>query len=575
MIRLAKYLKYYKKEAIIGPFFKWMEAVFELIVPLVMARMIDVGVKNGDQDYVLKMGGIMVLLGLFGLGFAMICQYSASKASQGIGTIMRNDLMHHINTLSHGELDSIGTNSLITRLTNDVNQMQVAVAILIRLVVRAPFLVIGATVMAMLLDLKLSIIFLIVAPLVAAVLYIVMSWSIPFYKIRQKMLDKISLITRENLSGIRVIRAFSKQKVEEKRFVEASDDFTNVMIRVGKISAILNPATFVIMNGAIVAILWFGGTRVNSGVLSQGEIIAFVNYMTQISLALVVVANLVVIFTKAAASAARINEIFDLHSSLQEGEVENVEKEAGKPRVEFRDVSFSYNNNGEYELEHIHLSVMPGETVGIIGGTGSGKSTLVNLIPRFYDVSKGEILIDGMAIQRFTFKALRKRMGIVPQRAVLFYGTVRKNMQWAKENASDAEIEKALEIAQAKEFVEKLQNGYDTLIMQGGKNLSGGQKQRLTVARALVGNPDILILDDSSSALDYATDAKLRAALRENCKDMTVFLVSQRANSIMYADKIVVMDDGRIAGIGSHKELLETCEVYREICFSQIKKEEA
>lgn len=575
MLRLARYLKYYKKEAILGPIFKWMEAVFELIVPLVMARIIDVGIKNGDTAYVLKMGGLMVLLGLLGLCFALFCQYSASKASQGIGTIMRNDLFRHINTLTHGELDAIGTNSLVTRITNDVNQMQTAVAMLIRLVVRAPFLVIGATVMAMLLDLKLSLVFLVVAPLVSLVLYLVMSHSVPFYKIRQKKLDKISLITRENLSGVRVIRAFSKQKSEEARFDEASDDLTGIMIRVGKISAVLNPATFLIMNGAIVAILWFGGIRVDKGVLSQGQMIAFVNYMTQISLALVVVANLVVIFTKAAASAARINEIFDLEPSIREGSLPQQAGKTGVPKVEFRNVSFSYTKTGDNALEQVSFCAMPGETIGIIGGTGSGKSTLVNLIPRFYEVSQGEILVDGRNISEYTFDGLRGQMGIVPQRAVLFQGSIKKNLRWGKEDADMEELNRAADIAQAKEFIDKQPEGYETILSQGGKNLSGGQRQRLAIARALVGNPEILILDDSSSALDYATDARLRMALKEKLHGCTVFLVSQRANSIKYADKIIVLEEGKVAGIGTHQELMKSCMVYQEICLSQLKREEA
>lgn len=579
MLRLSRYLKYYKKEVIIGPLFKWLEAVFELIVPLVMAKIIDVGVKNSDQAYVLKMGGLMVLLGFTGLCFALICQYSASKASQGIGTIMRNDLFSHIGTLSHKELDMIGTNSLVTRITNDVNQMQTAVAMLIRLVVRAPFLVVGATVMAIFLDVRLSLVFLAVVPLVSFVLYSVMSRSIPFYKVRQKKLDKISLITRENLSGARVVRAFSKQSSEEERFDEASDDLTGVMIRVGKISAFLNPATFLIMNGAILAILWFGGWRVESGILTQGQIIAFVNYMTQISLALVVVANLVVIFTKSAASAARINEVFDLKPSVTSGNLKEWKPGTeGVPKVSFRRVSFSYTDSyegtGEKVLEDLNFDIMPGETVGIIGGTGSGKSTLVNLLPRFYDVSEGEIRIDGIPIKNFDFEILRSRIGIVPQRAVLFYGSVLKNMRWGREDASVEDVKRALSIAQASEFVDKLPQGLDTIILQGGKNLSGGQKQRLTIARALTGSPDILILDDSSSALDYATDAGLRAALRENCTDMTVFIVSQRANSIKHADRIIVLDDGRVAGIGKHGELYQSCGVYREICLSQLKSEE-
>ncbi|NLK28112.1 MAG: ABC transporter ATP-binding protein [Clostridiales bacterium] len=575
MRRLARYLKYFKKEVIIGPFFKFMEAVFELIVPLVMASIIDVGIKNGDKAYVLGRGGIILLLGAMGLIFALICQYSAARASQGVGTMLRNDLFAHINTLSHGELDKVGTNSLITIITNDVNQIQLAVAMLIRLVVRAPFLVIGSIVMAMLLDIQLSFIFLIVAPLVSLVLYIVMKKSVPYYKLRQKTLDRVSLITRENLSGARVIRAFSKQEREEKRFEEANHDVAELAIRVGKISAVLNPATFTILNTAILAIIWFGGIRVNIGSLTQGEVIAFVNYMTQISLALVVVANLVVIFTKAGASANRINHIFDLMPSIQEGSVTGqADFDVRTPIFSLEKVSFAYPDSDEYALEDITLEIMSGETIGIIGGTGSGKTTLINLLPRFYDVSQGDICMDGVPLKEYSFEYIRKQFGIVPQKAVLFSGSIIDNMCWGKEDASLEEIKWAIQIAQAKEFVEKLPEQYETMILQGGKNLSGGQRQRLTIARALVGNPRILVLDDSSSALDYATDARLRKSLKENCKGMTTILVSQRANTIRHADKIIVLDDGRIAGIGKHKDLLETCEVYKEICLSQLSKEE-
>lgn len=588
MKKLARYLKSFKKQVIIGPFFKLLEAIFELIVPLVVASIIDKGITSGDKEYVLKMGGVMILLGVLGLCFALICQYSAALASQGVGTKLRNDLFRHINSLSYKEIDELGTNSLITRITNDVNQMQLVVAMLIRLVIRAPFLVIGAAVMALMIDLKLGLIFLIVAPLVAAVLYIVMSRSVPFYKVRQSKLDKVSLITRENLSGARVIRAFSKQSHEKKRFNDSSDEVADIAIRVGKLSAILNPATFTILNVAIIAIIWFGGYRVDNGSLTQGQIIAFVNYMTQISLALVVVANLVVVFTKGSASAARINEILETNPSIVEGnyscdmainngnvkvqESTNTKKDI--PKIQFKDVSFSYHGNEEYSLEHLTVDIQRGETVGIIGGTGSGKTTLVNLLPRFYDTTKGSILIDGIDIKEYSFEALRKQFGIVPQKAALFSGTILDNMRFAKEDASMEEIRKAVNIAQAEEFIESKPEGYNTIISQGGKNLSGGQKQRLTIARALVGDPEILILDDSASALDFATDAKLRTAIHDNLEDMTVFIVSQRANSIKYADKIIVLDDGIVKGIGTHEELFESCEIYHEICLSQLSEEE-
>ncbi len=571
MFKLAKkYLGAFKKELIIGPAAKLTEAIFELIVPLIMADIIDTGINGGaGKPYIYKMGGIMVLLGVLGLCCALVCQYLASKASQGVGTVIRNDLFKHINTFSHAELDRFGTPSLITRITGDVNQVQSAVAMLIRLVVRAPFLVIGAAVMAMTIDLKLSVIFLAVMPLVSLVLYLIMSRSVPFYKVIQKKLDKISLITRESLTGARVIRAFSRGEAEEERFGAANEDYAVTSMRVGRLSALLNPLTYAIMNLAIAAIVWFGGFRVDSGDLSQGQVIAFVNYMTQISLALVVVANLVVLFTKAAACSARINEVFDTVPSIADGEGADVCENV--PKIEFKNLSFSYSENGDNALENISFSVNAGETVGVIGGTGSGKSTLVNLIPRFYDAEQGEVLVDGVNVKNYRLDDLRKKVGIVPQKAVLFTGTIADNLRWGNENASPDDMERAVTIAQAKEFIDKLPNGFDTEIAQGGRNLSGGQKQRLTIARALTGSPEILILDDSASALDFATDAALRKAIAQNTANMTVIIVSQRATSIRYADKIIVLDDGEAVGIGTHDKLMESCEVYREIVLSQEK----
>ena len=575
MFKLAKrYLGSVKQYVIIGQTSKLIEAIFEVIVPLIMAAIVDNGIKgNMGKGYVYKMGGVLILLGVLGLCFALICQYLASKASQSVGTVMRNDMFRHINSLSHAELDRLGTPSLITRLTNDINQVQQAVAMFIRLVVRAPFIVIGSAIMAMSIDLKLSVIFVIIIPLVVLVLYLIMSRSIKYYKVIQKKLDRISLVTREGLSGVRVIRAFSRQDTEQKRFDEANDDYLDISLRVGRLSALLNPLTYVILNLAIAAIVWYGGVGVDTGRLTQGEVIAFVNYMTQISLALVVVANLVVLFTKAAASSARINEVLDIEPSIKNG----TEKDgAGSENaVEFSHVCFSYNNSGEYALEDIDLTAKKGETIGVIGGTGSGKSTLASLIPRFYDISKGELKINGTDASDYDTTALRQKIGVVPQKAVLFSGTIAENMRWGKRDATDEEIWKALETAQAREFVEKMPDGLDTHIAQGGKNLSGGQKQRLTIARALVLQPDILILDDSASALDFATDAALRKAIAQNTTGMTTFIISQRANSIMQADKIIVLDDGRQAGLGTHKELLESCDVYREICYSQLSKEEA
>ena len=575
MFKLAKrYLGSVKQYVIIGQTSKLIEAIFEVIVPLIMAAIVDNGIKgNMGKGYVYKMGGVLILLGVLGLCFALICQYLASKASQSVGTVMRNDMFRHINSLSHAELDRLGTPSLITRLTNDINQVQQAVAMFIRLVVRAPFIVIGSAIMAMSIDLKLSVIFVIIIPLVVLVLYLIMSRSIKYYKVIQKKLDRISLVTREGLSGVRVIRAFSRQDTEQKRFDEANDDYLDISLRVGRLSALLNPLTYVILNLAIAAIVWYGGVGVDTGRLTQGEVIAFVNYMTQISLALVVVANLVVLFTKAAASSARINEVLEIETSIKNG----TEKDgAGSENaVEFSHVYFSYNNSGEYALEDIDLTAKKGETIGVIGGTGSGKSTLASLIPRFYDISKGELKINGTNAADYDTTALRQKVGVVPQKAVLFSGTIAENMRWGKRDATDEEIWKALETAQAKEFVEKMPDGLNTHIAQGGKNLSGGQKQRLTIARALVSQPDILILDDSASALDFATDAALRKAIAQNTTGMTTFIISQRANSIMQADKIIVLDDGRQAGLGTHRELLENCGVYREICYSQLSKEEA
>lgn len=579
MLKFARFLKQFKREVLIGPVFKLTEAVFELIVPLVMAQIIDVGIANGDRGYVLRMGGVMVLLGLVGLGCALICQYCAARASQGFGTVLRSEMFRHINTLSHGEIDQIGTPSLITRITNDVNQLQLAVAMLIRLVVRAPFLVIGATVMALLLDWKLACIFFVAAPLMALVLYLVMSRSIPFYRIIQKKLDRISLITRENLSGVRVIRAFSRQEKEKERFAQASEDQMSTSIAVGRISALLNPLTSAIINLAIAAVIWFGGFRVDAGGMTQGEVIAFVNYLNQILLAMIVVANLVVIFTKAAASATRVDEVLELHPSIVNRVSRPAQEVEGSPEIAFDAVSFAYPDAGAYSLSDISFTVARGQTLGIIGGTGCGKSTLVNLIPRFYEVSQGCIRVDGVDVRDYPMDQLRGKVGIVPQRAVLFSGTLRQNMQWRKQDATDEEIWQALETAQAASFVRKMPDGLDSVILQGGKNLSGGQKQRLTIARALVGEPEILILDDSASALDFATDAALRQAIAKfsagRGNRMTTIIVSQRANTVRYADRIVVLDDGKAAGIGTHEQLLESCQIYREIYWSQNERQEA
>ncbi len=573
MFRLRRFLKDYKLQLIIGPICKLIEAILELMIPLITADIIDTGVKNGDMGYVLARGGLMVLMGALGLGFALVCQKFASIASQGFGTKLRNGMFRHINTFSHAELDKIGTPSLITRMTNDINQMQLAVAMLIRLVIRAPFLVIGALVMAMLIDFKLSLIFIAASLFIGIVLYTVMNKSVPYFKLMQKKLDKASLISRENLSGNRVIRAFDKQEYEEERFNKSNTELAEISVRAGKISALLNPLTYIIAQAAIIMIVWFGSVSVNIGELQTGQIIALVNYMTQILLAMIVLSNLVVIFTKAAASASRINEVFDTKPTVTEKEESRTDIDKNAPAVEFKNVSFGYPGNG-YVLKNISFVIERGMTVGIIGGTGSGKSTLVNLIPRFYDANDGEVLVFGNNVKEYTFGKLRSNMGIVPQKAELFSGTIKENMLWADKNASDSQIDKALKTAQAYEFVNKFPNGLETVLSAGGSNLSGGQRQRLTIARALAGDPQILILDDSSSALDFATDAALRTALGNLKGDMTIFTVSQRVSSVRYCDIILVLDNGKLAGCGKHGELVKTCEVYREICMSQLEKEE-
>ena len=577
MFRFLPYLKKYRIYVILGPIFKLIEAVFELIVPIVTSLIIDKGVRQGDLTYVWHMGGVLIGLGAVGLGSALICQKFASIASLGFGTAVRNQMYEKINTFSHAEIDRFGTPSLITRITNDVNQLQQAVALLIRLVIRAPFLAIGAVIAAMLIDWKLGLILLVATPVIALILYMVMSRSVPFYKKAQKKLDRISLVSREGLSGVRVIRAFSKQEEEQKRFEQAASEQTETAIGVGKLTALLNPLTYAVMNLAVVAILWFGGYRVDNGGVSQGNVIALVNYMTQTLLALIVVANLVVTFTKAAASASRVNEILDTQPAVTEQTTQKIEvKTDGKtPKILFDHVSFAYDMQAHQSaLYDLSAEIYPGETVGIIGGTGSGKSTVAALIPRFYDPTQGTIYMDGIDIKQYSFEQLREQIGVVPQRAVLFTGTIESNLKWGNEHATKEQMEQALRIAQAEEFVSRLPKGLQTEVSQGGANFSGGQRQRLTIARALVGQPKILILDDSASALDYATDAKLRMAIARETQNMTVIIVSQRANSIRNADKIIVLDQGRVMGIGTHRELLNTCPIYKEICLSQMREDE-
>ena len=569
MKSLIRYLKNYKKESVTGPLFKLLEACFELIVPLVMADIIDIGIKNRDVFYIFKMGGVLVIFGVLGLACSLTAQFFAAKAAVGFGTELRSDLFSHIGKLSYSEIDLAGNSTLITRMTSDINQVQSGVNLVLRLFLRSPFIVAGALVLSVMISKKLSVIFLIAVPVLSIVIYGIMLVTIPLYKKVQKGLDGVLRATRENLSGIRVVRAFCTQEKEKKEFRDQSEGLMKFQLLVGKISALLNPVTYVIVNVSIIAILWFGGKEVYYGKLTQGEVIALVNYMSQILLALVALSNLIVAFTKAVASADRINEIFKLKTEIKDGK--NEEKDQNTEyAVEMKNVTFSYKGDKEPVLHNISLSVKKGQTVGIIGGTGSGKTTLVSLLPRFYDVEEGKILIYGRNIKDYHLEELRKQFGIVPQKAVLFHGTIKENIRLGKEDATEEEILKVLKTAQAEGSLLDL----DKNIGEGGKNLSGGQRQRLTIARALVRDPKILILDDSSSALDFATDARLRKAIKEETKDRTVFIVSQRASSIMHADQIIVLDNGEIKGCGKHSDLLKNCGVYQEICRSQLSKEE-
>ncbi len=572
MFKLKRYLRKYKKESVIAPMFKMLEACFELLTPLVMARIVDVGIRDRDMGYIMMMCAVMVAFGVFGLLCSATAQYFAAKAATGFGTALREDLFRHVNSFSYTELDMIGTSTLVTRLTSDINQAQAGVNLLLRLFLRSPFIVVGAVVMAFVVNARLAWIFVVLVPVLSLVIYGIMLATIPLYKKVQNRLDVVLRLTRESLAGARVVRVFSRQEDEIQDFREESEGLMHMQLLVGKISALLNPATYVIINAAILVVLWLGGGTVYSGELTQGGLIALINYMTQVLLALLALSMLIVSVTKASASAGRINDVFSQASGMKEGGRET-DIRKGEIKVSFRHVDFAYKG-GKNALTDIRMEVKRGQTIGIIGGTGSGKSTVVNLIPRFYDASAGEVLVDGVDVREYPFSRLRGNIGIVPQNAVLFAGTIRENMQWGKKGASDDEIYRALEIAQAKEFVEAKPDGLETMVLQGGKNFSGGQRQRLTIARALVGEPEILILDDSASALDFATDAKLRRAIAAQTRGMTVFIVSQRAASIKDADQILVLDDGRQVGLGTHRELLETCGVYHEICMSQFSEKE-
>lgn len=576
MRRLLGYLKDYKFRTVIAPLFKCLEACFELLVPLVVADMIDNGIRRADNVYILKMAGLLVILALIGLTCSITAQYFAANVAIHVGTGMRRDLFRHILSLEYEDIDVTGTSTLITRMTSDINQVQTGVNMFLRLFMRSPFIVFGAMIMAFTVDVKAAITFVVTIPVLSLIVFSIMLCSMPLYKKVQRQLDKVMLITRENLLGSRVVRAFNRQQNEKKEFKKENDLLVSFQVFVGKISALLNPLTYVAVNLAVVVLLYIGGGRVAVGSLSQGQVVALVNYMLQILTELIKLADFIILMSKASACLSRVNAVFAMEPAVSD--CDNPEDIEGHEKVEdfliFDNVDFAYAGSKETSLKNVDFKVDAGDTIGIIGGTGSGKSTLVNLIPRFYDVTKGEIRFRGVPLQKYKLEALRVRVGVVPQKAVLFKGTLRDNMRWGKTDASDEEIWRALEIAQAAEIVEKKQEGLDMQIEQNGRNLSGGQRQRFTIARALVRQPEILILDDSASALDFATDAALRKAIRENTDHMTVFLVSQRATTVKNADKIVVLDDGKVVGVGTHAELLKTCHVYKEICLSQLSKEE-
>lgn len=563
-----KYLKPYRKEAVIGFFFKLIEAFFELIVPIVVADIIDYGILHQDQQYILQRGLLLLALALLGYACALVCQYFASKTSQGFGTYLRNDMFKAIHAYDYENIDEIGIPSLMTRITNDTNQLQLAVAMTIRLASRSPFLILGSLVMAFRISVPIALIFICAAPILALAIYGVMSKSLPLYLKIQKQLDHVSLICRENLAGLRVIRAFSKQKQEKERFQQATQKQKDMQIQVGKLSALLNPSTSVIVNCAILVILYAGGLQVNAGYLTQGEVIALINYMNQILLSMFAFANVIVIYNKATACYKRVQEVLAIQPAIQDGKC-LIDNQEG-PLVTFDHVSFSYQ--GSHALHDISFSIHQGETIGIIGGTGSGKSTLIHLIPRFYEATQGQIYIKNRPIQDYSLFSLRQMIGLVPQQATLFTGTIKENICLAKENASDDEVKQALHLAQAS-FVDEWKDGIYSHITQGGHNLSGGQKQRLTIARALVRNPELLILDDSASALDFATDAALRKAIAT--LPQTTIIVSQRVSAIMHADKILVLSHGELVGMGKHDELMKTCEIYQQIVTSQMSKEVA
>ncbi len=575
MKRLAGYLKHYLLEVILAPMLRLIETVAELIIPMLVAAMIDVGVSNKDIKLIYTYGGIVLALNVVGIICAIVCQKMAAKASSGVAVRLRSDLFSHITTFSHAEIDKYSTATLNNRLTHDVTRIRQAISQVIRTVTRIPFLLIGSLIMALTINLKLSLIFLVVAPIIFAVVWFLLKATVPLYDKTQRHLDKVSDVTRENLQGTRVIRAFNKQQYEEDRFTSSAKDLMKSSIDVSIVSTLLNPLTSIILNFAIVAILWFGAIDVNLGILTTGSIVAFINYLKQIGASLVALANVIIALIKAINCNARINEVFATKSTINDVKnpyvIGDFDRENSQYAIEFNNVSFEYKDASKPAINNLSIKIKRGETIGVIGGTGSGKSTLVNLVPRFYDATKGEIKIYNKNIKDLNVIKLRDIIGVVPQRAVLFSGTLRENMQWKKRDASDEEIYRAIEIAQAADFVKDLDGKLDFKVQAGGKNFSGGQRQRLTIARALVGNPEILILDDSASALDFATDAALRAAIKHNTKNMTVFIVSQRVNSVKNADKIIVLEHGNIVGIGTHDELINNCAIYKEISDSQTK----
>lgn len=574
MKKLLIYLKNYKKECVLAPLFKLLEASFELIVPLVMAAIIDHGIAVSDRPYIFKMGGVLVLLAAVGLTCSITAQYFAAKAAVGFATKLRYSLFSHIETLSFSEMDTVGSSTLITRITSDINQVQSGVNMVLRLFLRSPFIVFGAMIMAFTVNVKAALVFVVTIPLLSVVVFSVMLASIPLFKKVQSGLDQVLGHTRENLEGARVIRAFNKEEDEAREFNASNEFLTNMQLVVGRISTLMNPLTYIIINCAIIAVIWVGGKQVYGGIITQGEVVALVNYMSQILVELVKLANLIILINKAIACGNRIEEVLETKSSIVNAPSEVNAASDSENAVVFSHVSMAYASTSEEALTDIDFTAKKGQTIGIIGGTGSGKSSVVNLIPRFYDVSKGSVLVNGRDVRDYDLTELRDKIGVVMQKAVLFQGTIAENLRWGKPDATDDELWHAIEVAQAMDVVEGKEGNLDYMIEQGGRNLSGGQKQRLTIARAVVKDPDILILDDSASALDFATDARLRAALRNLQGNKTIFIVSQRTSSIQFADQIIVMDDGQVAGIGTHEQLLEQCETYREIYESQFKKED-